>query len=125
MALIEYIYWHYGIAPAGILELLKNYLIGTWHRFLIGTHFKTLLSPWHRARPSDTGTAQNFGDKILNGIVDFYITIAAAVIRLLIILIGLAAEVIIIIVFLVLFIGWLLWPVIFIWSVNKGLAMVL
>ncbi len=124
MILIDYIYWHYAVAPSRILGLLYNYLVGTWHRFLIGTHFKTLLSPWHRARPSDVSGARTFGDKIGNVIVDFYIRIIAAVIRLIIILIGLTAELILMIAFVALLVVWLLWPAIFIFWVSKGLVLV-
>lgn len=123
MALIDYIYWHYIIAPAGILGLLKNFLIGTWHKFLIPTHFKTLLAPWHRAKPSDVGGAQTFGDKIGNTIVDFYIRIIAAFVRLVIILIGLVAELVLIIAFIILLAIWLLWPILFVFWVGKGLVL--
>ena len=125
MLLIDYIYWHYGIAPAGILGLLRNYLTGTWHRFLIGTHAKTLLSPWHRAKPSDTGNVLTFGNKIANAIVGFYIRIIAAIVRLIIILIGLMAELILIIVFVSLLVVWLLWPVILLLFLTKGLSFIL
>ena len=119
MVVLDYIYWHYGIAPAKIFGLLHNYLIATWHRFLIGTHAKTMLSPWHRTRPSDVGTTQTFEDKIANAIVDFYIRIVAAFIRLIIIVIGLMAEFILIIVFLTLLIVWFLWPVVlFLFLIN-------
>jgi len=124
MVLIDYLYWHYAIAPAGILGLLRNYLLGTWHRFLIGTHARTLLAPWHRARPSDIDNAGTFGDKITNSIVDFYIRIIAAIVRLIIILIGLLVEVIVAILFFALLIAWLLWPLILILLLTKGLALI-
>ena len=121
---LNYIYWHYAIAPSAILGLLKNYLIGTWHRFLISTHFKMLFAPWHRTRPSEIGATINFGDKIADAIVDFYIRILAAVIRLFVILIGLTAEIFVIVVFLILFVVWLLWPLIFIFFLVKGLTFI-
>lgn len=124
MLILDYINWHYGVAPANILGLLRNYLIATWHRFLIGTHARTLLSPWHRARPSDINASGSFGDRLANGIVNFYIRIIAAIIRLVIILIGLATELILIIAFTALLMLWLLWPVIFIFLVSRGLALV-
>jgi hypothetical protein len=124
MILADYIYWHYGIAPLGILELLKNYLIGIWHKFLIATHFKTLLAPWHRTKPSEIETAKKLGDKILDFIIDFYIRIIAVLVRLSIILLGLFTEFMAIIVFIFLFIFWLLWPVIFVILVGQGLALI-
>lgn len=124
MLLTDYIYWHYVIAPAGILGLLKNFLLGVWHKFLIATHFKTLLAPWHRVQPSGIGTTRTFGDKIINGVIDFYIRIIAAIIRLVIILAGLFVGLIIIAGFFILLVVWLLWPAVFIFWVGKGLGLV-
>ncbi len=123
--MVEYIYWHYGVASIGILSLLRNYLIGTWHKFLISTHFKNLLAPWHRANPSDVGKSQNIGDHIINAVIDFYIRIVAALVRLTIILTGLLVELLIIFAFLTLFVVWLLWPVILVYLVVQGLGLVL
>lgn len=124
MIFVDYVVWHYTVAPGAILGLLHNYLVGTWHRFLISTHFKTLLAPWHRTRPSDFGKAQGFGDKIMNGVVDLYVRILAAIVRLVIILIGLIVEVVIIAAFIALLVIWLLWPVIFIWALSLGLPLI-
>lgn len=124
MFILGYINWHYTIAPARILGLLRNYLISTWHRFLIGMHFKTLFAPWHRAKPSDIGGALTFADKFGNAIVDFYIRIIAAIIRLVIILIGLITETILAVAFIMLLAVWLLWPVIFVFLIMRGLALI-
>jgi hypothetical protein len=123
MILLDYLYWHYFSAPLGILGLLRNYLIGTWHKFLINIHFKTLFSPWHRLNPSDVGEVKNFGDRILNFIVDFYIRIIAMIIRLTVILTGLMCEIILIFLFFVLFIVWFFWPIILIFFINKGFSL--
>jgi len=95
-----------------------------WHQFLIGKHFRTLFAPWHRQNPSDFGTReQNFGDKIIDSLADVYIRLIAAVIRLMIIFTGLLVELLTMIIFLVLFVVWLAWPMIAIYSIVKGLSM--
>lgn len=124
MSLIDYAFWHYTVAPVGILGLLRNYLTGNWHRFLIGRHFKTLFAPWHRAKPSDIGGVETFGDKILNAVVDFYIRIIAAVIRLLIIVMGLIWEAVTTVAFILLLVIWLLWPIILVFAVGRGLSLI-
>ena len=122
---LEYFYWHYAIAPFEILRIMRNYLIANWHRFLITQHFKTLFSPWHRQNPSDIGSKQKaFTDKILDAVVDLYIRLIAAGIRTIIILTGLVVELLTLIFFLVLFVAWLVWPVIAIYLITKGLAQV-
>lgn len=124
MILTDYIYWHYAVAPMSILGLLRNYLTGAWHRFLVSTHFKTLFAPWHRANPSDVGAAHSLDDRVLNSIVDFYIRIIAAIVRLVIILTGLIFEVILMFAFMALFIVWLLWPVVLIVLILRGFALI-
>lgn len=125
MLLLDYAYWHYGVAPSRILKLLRNYLIATWHRFLIGTHARTLFAPWHRARPSDVGRPQTFGEKIGNAVVDFYIRIVAAIIRLVIIIFGLLTEALLAVAFILLLAIWLLWPAILFVFITNGLSIVL
>ena len=117
----DYLYWHYFVAPKGILGLLRNYTIGAWHQFLVGRHFRTLFSPWHRVQPSDIGEKKTIGDKIMNGIIDFYIRILAAIVRSTIIISGLVYEVVLIIAFTALYIIWLLWPVIVLIMVARGI----
>lgn len=123
---LEYFYWHFTIAPFEILKIMNNYQIAFWHKFLIVQHFRTLFSPWHRQNPSEFGTrARTFVDKILDVLVDVYIRLIAACIRLVIILTGLVAQVLIFLGFIVLFVLWLGWPVISIYLIIKGLNLVL
>jgi len=122
---IEYFYWHYGVAPSGILHIMQNYLKANWHRFLIVQHFKTLFAPWHRQNPSDFGNRnKTFGDKIMDKVADIYIRLIAAFIRLTIIFAGLIWQLILCIIFLSLLVMWLVWPAIVIYSIGKGLSLV-
>ncbi len=121
----DYLRWHYGEALGAILTIQKNYVIAIWHRFLISQHFRTLFSPWHRRQPSDFGKASTLSGKLLDGIVDFYIRILAAIIRLSIIVTGLLWAGIVFVSFWFLFIFWLLWPVIFILILFKGLSLII
>ena len=122
---LDYIYWHWAVAPREILKIMNNYLIANWHRFLITQHFRTLFSPWHRQNPSDIGPKQrSFADKILDMIADLYIRLIAAGIRMLVILAGLLMELLTLILFLVLFVAWLVWPGVAIFLIMKGLAQV-
>lgn len=121
---LDYIFWHYQIAPKEIFGILKNYLTGNWHKFLITKHLKTLFYPWHRLRPSEIEKTNKISEKIANAIIDFYIRILAALVRLTIVLTGLIYELITIIIFLALFLIWLFWPVVFIYLIVKGLTLI-
>lgn len=123
---LEYFYWHYTIAPFEILKIMGNYLKATRHQFLMVQHLKTLFAPWHRQNPSDFGARQKtFFDKILDSLADLYIRLIAAGIRLSIIFIGLVWQLVLLVVFLLLFIVWLAWPIISIFMVIKGMALVM
>lgn len=122
---LGYLYWHFTVAPFEILKIMKNYMIATWHQFLIVQHLNTLFSPWHRQNPSDIGPkSKTFVDKIMDLITDIYIRLIAACIRLTIILIGLIVELLILVAFLILFIVWLAWPAIAVYSISRGLNLV-
>ena len=121
----DYFYWHYAIAPLEILKIMASYLKAAHHQFLIVQHFRTLLAPWHRQNPSDFGPKERtLTDKIIDPIVDLYIRLIAAVIRLTIIIAGLVWQLVLLIAFLILFVTWLAWPLISIYLVIKGLTLV-
>lgn len=123
---LEYFYWHFAVAPFEILRVMRNYLKAARHQFLMAQHLRTLFAPWHRQNPSDFGKRERtFSDKILDSIVDVYIRLLAAGIRSSIILLGLIWQFILLIFFLSLFIVWLAWPVIAIYSISNGLNVVL
>lgn len=123
---LEYFYWHYTIAPFEILRIMKNYLKASRHQFLLVQHFKTLFAPWHRQNPSDFGPKNKaFTDKILDSLVDIYIRLIAACIRLVIIIAGLLWQAVLFVFFILLFVAWLAWPAIAIYSVAKGLRTLL
>lgn len=124
MVIVDYISWHFTIAPGGIWGLLNNYMKATWHRFLIVQHLKTLFAPWHRQQPSDLDGPGGLGAKIMNSIADFYIRILAAGVRSIIIISGLIVEAIIFIAFVLLFIVWILWPIILVYLISRGLVLV-
>jgi len=125
MLITEYFIWHYSIAPPAIWVIFGNYAKATWHRFLIGRHFKTLLAPWHRRQPSDMGERNGIGSKMLDAISDFYIRILAAFIRLTLIILGLIFIALVFVIFASLFFIWILWPLIAGYFVIKGIALVL
>ena len=121
---LDYIYWHFAVAPFEILKIMTNYLIATWHKFLIAQHFRTIFSPWHRQNPSDFGIkSRKFSDKIFDFMADIYIRLIAAFVRFSIILIGLFVELVVLTFFVMIFLLWLVWPVVAIWIIIKGILL--
>lgn len=121
---LDYFYWHYTVAPFGILKIMRNYQIATGHKFLINKHLETLFDPWHRRNPSDLSSReQNFFYKIFDKLIDLYIRLIAAGIRMAIIAAGITGQLILLVVFLILLIIWLGWPVIALYSIKRGLTL--
>ena len=120
---IDYLVWHYGLALKGILNLQRNYITGTWHRFLIARHMRTLFAPWHRMTATSAINA-GIGDKFLDAIAGFYFRILAGFIRLSIVLTGLVWLAIEFVFFVLLFIFWLLWPLVAMLFLVRGLILI-
>lgn len=124
MLVIEYLWWHYTTAPKEILILFKNYSIATWHKFLIWGHLKTLFSPWHRMQVQLMLPAKGFADRISNIVTDIFIRLIAAMIRMCIIIIGLAAQGAVLIFFVALLLLWVFWPFAVLAFVGKGFSLI-
>lgn len=123
MLILEYIFWHYTTAPLEILKLFKTYSIATWHKFLIWGHMKTLFSPWHRMRVQFMLPPQSFADRISNIITDIFIRLIAGMIRSTIIVFGLFAQGAVLAFFAGLFIVWLAWPAVVLFSLGRGFTL--
>ncbi|MFH1769528.1 MAG: hypothetical protein ABH833_02580 [Parcubacteria group bacterium] len=119
MVLVKYLIWHYSIAPRNIVAIMLNYVVGTWHNFLIVRHLRTLFAPWHRTKPEEILKPKTLGDKMGNFVVDIFIRLIAAVLRLGIVLTGLIYEILIIAVFIVFLVVWLAWPAILVLSIRQ------
>jgi len=125
MIFIDYIIWHYITAPREILVLLKNYSFAVWHKFFIVQHARTLFAPWHQLNARYMFPPQNPADRLANFLVDVYIRILAAGIRLTIIVVGLATQVFVLVFFVSLLFIWLLWPALFITVTARGFGLIL
>lgn len=125
MIAIKYLSWHFFVAPKNILQIAANYAKAVWHQFLIPQHSRSLFAPWHRRKPSDFAHSPGLGGRAIDAIIDFYIRIIAAGIRLSIIALGLMVEVATLCLFVLLFFVWVLWPLILFTSLIYGLRLIL
>ena len=120
--LIQYVFWYYLVAPGSIVKIARNYIVSTWHRFYIVNHLKTLFVPWHRLNVEVS--LKTLGEKIVlgiaNKIADLYLLLVAAVVRLLVVTIGLVAELVIFAIFSLFLIFWIAGPIIFFGLIILG-----
>jgi len=127
MLFFQYILWHYTTAIKHLLEIARNYFVATWFRFAITFHLRTLFYPWRRQLINDApdeGILMFFLSKIGTIITDLIFRFIAALLRLSVILSGLITLIFLVCFFTALLIAWLLWPIIGIISISKGIAFI-
>jgi len=108
--LFQYLTWHYVDQVRGILLAWKNFLRFNLNYFSISLLFKTLFFPWRRyqwsyGRGFDIG---RFFQVLFSNLTS---RVIGATIRFFLILIGVAAEIFIVLAGIIVFLGWLLLPV--------------
>lgn len=85
----QYIRWHYSQALITIIAITKNIVWFFWHFFSIQVLFATLFSPWqklHEERPKGSDLGPILSTLVINSLM----RMAGGLIRLFIIVIGLA-----------------------------------
>ena len=123
MVFLSYVRWHYTVAPIGILTVSKNFIVGMWHRFLIPRHLMTLFSPWHRALPSQLPHKLNIGERVMYFIMDVFIRILGACIRMSVIVLGLLMELFLILGGVVSVVLWIIWPALVVITLYQGILL--
>lgn len=118
--LIQYLIWHFFDVPKSILNAWKNFLLFNLNYFSLSLLFKTLFSHWHKyqwyyGRGFDIkGYLEVFFSNSLSRVL-------GAVMRSILIIIGLMAEVFIIFLGLIVFLIWLVLPIILIYGLYFGI----
>jgi len=108
--LFQYLTWHYVDQVRAISRAWKNFLRFNLNYFSISLLFKTLFFPWRRyqwsyGRGFDIG---RFFQVLFSNLTS---RVIGATIRFFLILIGVAAEIFIVLAGIIVFLGWLLLPV--------------
>ena len=83
----------------------------------------TFFTTWHRLNPKYIFQNENVGDKIGNFIAGIFIRFLAAGMRSVVISIGLMAEVVVLVSFGFILAAWVLWPVIFLIMITRGVSL--
>lgn len=88
---IIYLYWHYGAGLRGLFRIWKNFLLFSFHFFSLIPLLQTLFSPWHRLTSS---YGRGFDPKVwARALTENMISrVLGAIVRSMIISIGLVAE---------------------------------
>jgi len=122
--IIQFVVWHIFDVPGKILKAWKNYLKFYSEYFSIGHLLKTLVAPWHGLsweHGRGFSPARYFEVIVSNG----FSRIIGAIIRLMLIAIGIIFEIVVFVLGLVLFIIWLLLPLILIGGFIFGIKLLI
>ena len=120
---IQYLIWHFFDVPKGILEAWRNFLLFNLNYFSIPLLFKTLFSHWRRYRYS-YGRRFDLGRYFEAFTFNLISRGLGAVVRVILILIGLLVEVFIILAGAIIFLGWLILPVLLIAGLIFGIKII-
>ena len=108
--LFQYLTWHYVDQVRAISRAWKNFLRFNLNYFSISLLFKTLFSHWRKYQWSyGRGfDIKRYAEVFFSNLIS---RVIGATIRFFLILIGVAAEIFIVLAGIIVFLGWLLLPV--------------
>lgn len=116
---LSYLLWHYSAAWADLVRLYRNLAWFLWNFFSVELLFRTLFSPWHRIREhADKDTAGLLGSLIMGLIL----RCIGFVMRIFTILSGLAALILLTLLFPLCIGLWLVMPAVVLGSMALGIA---
>lgn len=119
-----YVIWHYTAGLWAALAVARNLLRFTFHFFSVGLMFKTLFSPWRRLG-EDYASGLHPNEWLATLTVNTLMRVVGAAMRLVLIIFGLIALVVVAVGSVVVMLMWILWPVLVLTSLMGGLFLLL
>jgi len=120
----QYLSWQFLEVPGNILNAWRNFLKFNLNYFSISFLIKTLFSPWRRYRMS-YGKGFDIGRYFTAIFSNLIFRLLGAIMRIILIIIGLLVEIFIIFAGVILFFGWLILPALLIAGLVFGLKIIL
>jgi hypothetical protein len=120
---VEYFHWQFVVAPWWMLRLFGNVQQALIQFFSVPYMIKTLFAYWHKdsvsyLQGSFTGMVKALAWNIISRGMGCFI-------RSVVLVLWLVSEILLVVVSAVLFIGFLLWPLLFISGLATGLVLVI
>jgi len=113
----RYVYWHYSKAPKRFFQIWGNFFsFFFYHLFPVPTLFRTLLKPWKKT--GDKTASVGFDPKVVlqNLASGFVSRFVGLLVRIIVITVALATELLCLAVGLIFFFIWFFWPVTIVYS---------
>jgi len=117
--LFQYFIWQFFEAPKEILKAWRNFLKFNLNYFSIFLLLKTLFSPWRRYQMS-YGKGFDIGRYLEAFFSNLIFRLLGAIVRSFLIVIGLLAEIFIVFCGIIIFLGWLILPILLVLGIYHG-----
>ena len=117
--LFAWISWHFYDVPKFILKTWRNYLAFNLNYFSVLQLLKTLFSPWRQYKWS-YGRGLDIPRYFEAFFSNLIFRILGAIVRSVLVLIGLSIEIFIIFIGFIIFLGWFILPILLILGVYYG-----
>jgi hypothetical protein len=125
VTIVQYLVWHYTIAPGDILHIGHNYIASVWHRFLIPKHLATLVAPWHRMSAALLAEDQTLSTRAANFFMEPILRSVGLIIRLAVIGAGLLTEGAVATSIALVLVVWFAWPFLTVISLITGSRLII
>jgi len=120
---VQYLIWHFFDVPKGILKAWKNFLFFNFNYFSVVLLLKTFFSPWRRYSWS-YGRGFNIKRYVEAFLSNLLSRILGAIVRSVLIIIGLITEIFVLCLGVIVFFGWLVLPVLLILGFAFGIRVI-
>lgn len=107
--ILQWIYWQFYEMPKFLLQVWGNYIVFSANFFSVPLLLKTFLAPWHRYKwqyPRGLDVFEFFNTLISNIVSRFL----GALMRIVLIVVGIFLQIFVVLAGLVIFVGWLAIP---------------
>ena len=108
----EYLTWHYSKALLEIFELFKTYLKFGYHFFSMSLMLRTWISPLFRRREEMPVNVANIDALVMAVFGNLVLRIVGFVLRTFVLAMGIIFELCVTVFFILLFVAWILLPLI-------------
>lgn len=119
---LQALIWQFFDVPKAILKAWQDFLWFNLNYFSVPTLLKTYFSHWRRYR-YPYGRAFEFWKNIETLVFNMMSRIIGAMLRTVFIIIGLAIEILIILIGMIIFLGWLVLPFFLIFGLIFGISL--
>ena len=117
--IIQWLFWQFFDVPRNILKAWKNFLLFNLNYFSVLLLLKTFFSPWRQYQWS-YGRGFDIARYFEAFVSNLISRILGALMRSILIIVGLLTEIFIIFAGIIIFLGWLILPILLVLGIYHG-----